>query len=435
MTVWLVQTIATCAIAVLLSLLFVRWLEQPRMQAPDDIGSCLDQLAKTEADLRLGLIDDATADAARLEIRKRALEGRAEQRPTKQFFAGRSQLGWAFAAGIAIAGAIGFFATTRDGDAVMKLERTVGADARASVARDAPAVRRLATETQAAGSANWWQPPPPPQSGLPSVEEMIERLAARLEKNPKDGEGWRTLGWSYLNVGKYSEASDAYARAIELNPGNMELKTARIEATIRSSDGRVTTAAAKAIEDALKIDPQDLRVRFFGGLAKAQSGDKAAALADWGELLGKVKADEPWLPELKNSISELERELGVSAPVQAVKSKSTTSGDVPVASKNESQLLPPIEKGPNAQDMQAAKAMSPADRSAMIHDMVDGLARRLEQSPRDAEGWIKLIRSRVVLGETEQARQALTRGMDVFADDATQRDRIVAAARELGLSE
>jgi cytochrome c-type biogenesis protein CcmH len=70
----------------------------------------------------------------------------------------------------------------------------------------------------------------------------------------------------------------------------------------------------------------------------------------------------------------------------------------------------------------------------MIQGMVDGLASRLEQSPRDPDGWIKLIRSRMVLGEAELAKQALARGLEVFADDKPQRDRIIAAAQQFGLA-
>jgi cytochrome c-type biogenesis protein CcmH len=70
----------------------------------------------------------------------------------------------------------------------------------------------------------------------------------------------------------------------------------------------------------------------------------------------------------------------------------------------------------------------------MIQGMVDSLARRLEQSPRDADGWIKLIRSRVVLGEADLAKGALARGLAVFADDKQEQDRIAAAAQQLGLS-
>jgi len=76
----------------------------------------------------------------------------------------------------------------------------------------------------------------------------------------------------------------------------------------------------------------------------------------------------------------------------------------------------------------------PGDRSIMIQGVVDSLASRLEQSPHDSDGWIKLIRSRVVLGETELAKKALACGLEVFANDRHERDRIVAAAQQLGLA-
>ncbi len=65
--------------------------------------------------------------------------------------------------------------------------------------------------------------------------------------------------------------------------------------------------------------------------------------------------------------------------------------------------------------------------------MVDGLAARLESSPRDAEGWTRLMRSRVVLGEKEVAVAAFRKALDVFKDDAAASSRITAAASELGL--
>src|SRR5262249_20406103 len=90
--------------------------------------------------------------------------------------------------------------------------------------------------------------------------------------------------------------------------------------------------------------------------------------------------------------------------------------------------------GPSAEDVRAAEAMTPPDRSAMIRGMVDGLAARLEQSPQDVEGWIKLIRSRVVLGESDRARQALERALAIFDNAPQERSQIAAAARELGIS-
>ena len=65
--------------------------------------------------------------------------------------------------------------------------------------------------------------------------------------------------------------------------------------------------------------------------------------------------------------------------------------------------------------------------------MVDGLAARLETSPRDAEGWARLMRSRMVLGEREAAVAAYRKALDVFKDDAAATGQVGAAASELGL--
>lgn len=73
------------------------------------------------------------------------------------------------------------------------------------------------------------------------------------------------------------------------------------------------------------------------------------------------------------------------------------------------------------------------ERDASIRAMVDGLADRLESSPRDAEGWTRLMRSRVVLGEREAATAAFRKALEIFKDDSAASTRIEAAAIELGL--
>ncbi len=53
--------------------------------------------------------------------------------------------------------------------------------------------------------------------------------------------------------------------------------------------------------------------------------------------------------------------------------------------------------------------MSAGDQQAMIRSMVDGLAQKLEADPRNLDGWLRLIRARVVLKETDVAQGAWTR--------------------------
>ena len=73
------------------------------------------------------------------------------------------------------------------------------------------------------------------------------------------------------------------------------------------------------------------------------------------------------------------------------------------------------------------------DRADKKKPMVESLAKRLEQSPRDVESWIKLMRSRTVLGEPKAAKETLERALKIFGEDRQEREQIIAAARTLGL--
>lgn len=74
------------------------------------------------------------------------------------------------------------------------------------------------------------QMPQAAASGLPDVDTMIGRLAARLEHAPDDVEGWRTLGWSYLNTHRAGAAVAAYERAAKLAPDRGDITQALAEA-------------------------------------------------------------------------------------------------------------------------------------------------------------------------------------------------------------
>ena len=67
-----------------------------------------------------------------------------------------------------------------------------------------------------------------------------------------------------------------------------------------------------------------------------------------------------------------------------------------------------------------------------IRAMVDGLAQRLEAQPRDEQGWVRLMRSRMVLGQKAAARAALTRALAAFADEPATQARLTGEAQALG---
>jgi len=69
----------------------------------------------------------------------------------------------------------------------------------------------------------------------------------------------------------------------------------------------------------------------------------------------------------------------------------------------------------------------------MIRGMVEGLAARLADDPRDLEGWLRLIRSYRVLGEREQAEAALAKALDTFAGEPEALEQLRNA--EAGLAD
>lgn len=79
------------------------------------------------------------------------------------------------------------------------------------------------------------------------------------------------------------------------------------------------------------------------------------------------------------------------------------------------------------------EAIPPNGQDAAIRAMVDGLASRLERSPQDVDGWTRLMRSRVVLGEREVATTAFRKALEIFKGDQAATGRLTSAATELGL--
>lgn len=91
------------------------------------------------------------------------------------------------------------------------------------------------------------------------------------------------------------------------------------------------------------------------------------------------------------------------------------------------------KQGNEAAKTATSETPAASEQDAQIRSMVDGLAARLESAPRDVEGWTRLMRSRVVLGEKDVAATAFRKALDIFKDDFAASSTLTAAAIELGL--
>ena len=62
-----------------------------------------------------------------------------------------------------------------------------------------------------------------PRAAVPSIEAAAEGLAQRLKTKDGSGDEWALLARSYVQMRRYPEAVDAYAKALQKMPGDQAL--------------------------------------------------------------------------------------------------------------------------------------------------------------------------------------------------------------------
>ena len=97
--------------------------------------------------------------------------------------------------------------------------------------------------------------------------------------------------------------------------------------------------------------------------------------------------------------------------------------------------LPEKAKANTSQGGADSSQMSAAEQLAMIEGMVAGLAARLEDSPDDREGWLRLARSYKVLGRPDEQINALFRAAELDKSDISVLIKLSEVILQSGKSE
>ncbi len=415
MIFWIILTVMAAVSAAVLTIPLVRRHEARADARAATLAVLRDQLGDIDVQLAAGTIPPADAEGLRTEIKRRMLAAGhiAED-------AGRS-LGSRALAGVAI-GLAAMVALAGAG-----LYISLG---RPMLAGGSPPVG-LATATA----------PAPGATAAPSGEiaTVVAGLEKKMQENPGDPEGWRMLGWSYFQTQRFGDSAAAYAKAVALKSDGAGYQSAYGEALVQAAGGNVTPAASEAFAKAKAQDGADARARYFLGVKKQQEGDARGAIEDWLKLLGESAGDAPWVPQLRGVVEQTARaaKIDVSARLAAI--KPPLSGGATVASApmpgltGLARAAAGVMPGPSAEQIASAAAMTAGDRQAMIHGMVDSLAKKLEANPRDEAGWMRMMRARSVLGDSAAAAKARRDALSAFAGDTAAQGRIRAAAAEIGI--
>ena len=120
----------------------------------------------------------------------------------------------------------------------------------------------------------------------PDIGAMVESLAARLEQEPGDIEGWKMLGRSYMTLQNFDGAVLAYERAAELENSEVAQTLVDLGAAILARDNtRIEGRTSALFESALAIEPNNPMALFYGGIAALNRGNTDLAADRWEILL------------------------------------------------------------------------------------------------------------------------------------------------------
>jgi cytochrome c-type biogenesis protein CcmH len=281
----------------------------------------------------------------------------------------------------------------------------------------------------AIGYANWRDSAPagadPAAQAVAAPSDQLAALEARTQSEPNSAEAWTALGAARFDLSNFAGAAAAYEKATALSPESAGLWSALGEARVMGSDSDPMPAAAlSAFDKAIALDAKDPRARYFLAVKKDIGGDHQGAINDWFALLADTPQGAPWEADLRRTIEQVGaiHKIDVASRLASTQARPLTAEEMPVAARG----IP----GPSRADMEAASQLPKGQQDQMIQGMVDGLEAKLKANPADVDRWIMLMRSRMTLGETAKAAQALKDGV---AANPAAAGRLKAQAQLLGV--
>ena len=369
---WVVIIVMCLAAAAAVALPLIRARRPPASRGAFNRQVYRDQLRELETDLGRGVVTSDEAAGARLEIERRLLATAEDSAPAS-------------------------------GAGAPRHHRVIAASLAILVPAAGLGVHLWLGSPHQPGSAIAARPHPAVDGDTVAMPgdlgQRVTQLAARLEDDPNDTQGWLLLGRSYAVLARHAEAVEAFRRAAVLAPRDADVHTSLGEALVRAANGQVDGPAVEEFRAALALERSHPGARYYLALGRAQVGALSEAFDMWQALYRDTPATAPWRPALEARLKEAVSGLGIDV--------------ARVIREPAADMAQPPPTRPRS----TPARMTAGERATMIRGMVDGLAARLKESPDDADGWLRLARAYRTLGEKNEARDALAEAARLRSGD------------------
>lgn len=168
------------------------------------------------------------------------------------------------------------------------------------------------------------------------VEKMVTEFAAKMEKDPTNLQGWVMLARSYRILGRNEEAAKAYERAGNFIDSDPQLLADYADILASNANGNFSGKPQKLINQALKLDPNNLMALWLSGTASYTAGNYKAAVQTWEKLAQQLPPGTEDVRSIEASIADARTKGGLSA--QASVNTKGISGKIEISADLKSKV-------------------------------------------------------------------------------------------------
>lgn len=170
------------------------------------------------------------------------------------------------------------------------------------------------------------------------VEQMVADFALKMEKDPNNLKGWAMLARSYRILGRNEDAAKAFARSGNFINDDPELLAEYADVLVGTANGNFAGKPQQLLQQALKLDPNNLLALWLSGTAAYTVGNYLSAVQTWEKLAKLLPPGSDEARAITGSIEDARSKGGIT--VKPAATGKSISGEIELSAELRSKVKP-----------------------------------------------------------------------------------------------